>query len=56
MNIHTLYYLRGQENPEDNTWKHQIADILLNIEDNMVKVQLEDDLAGNVGFFGQEEC
>jgi hypothetical protein len=53
INIRTLQHLRGQEDIEDQAWKHHIKDILLNIEDDIVQVQLDDDLGENIGLFGQ---
>ena len=42
MNMRTLRHLRGQEDWEDPAWREHMEDKLLNIEDDMVKVQLDD--------------
>ena len=42
MNMRTLRHMRDQEDRESEQWKEHFEDILLNIEDDLVRVDLDD--------------
>ena len=43
MNMRTLRHMRDQEDRESEQWKEHFEDILLNIEDDLVRVDLDNE-------------